>query len=122
MSRPWDVCTSPILPGRCWRRKAGILNAETLRNCYTEQRRELAAKLKAYGAEIEFVSGAFADAERRTDVDAALIRVHIPTVKVDSTIVDDMRKAPTYKTQKVPSELTELVQYGSQSPPLGILD
>ena len=88
-----------------------ILNAETLRNSYTVERQELAAKLKAYGAQIEFVSGAFTEAERRTDVDAALIRVVIPSVKVDSTIVEDMKKAPTYKTQTVRSEFTELVQY-----------
>ena len=115
MNPPFDNGAAHLLKALELMQRGGticcILNAETLRNCYTEQRRELAAKLKAYGAEIEFVSGAFSDAERQTDVDAALIRVDIPQVRVDSTIVEDMRKAPTYKTQTVPSELTELVQY-----------
>lgn len=115
MNPPFDNGAAHLLKALELMQRGGticcILNAETLRNCYTEQRRELAAKLKAYGAEIEFVSGAFADAERQTDVDVALIRVNIPQVAVNSTIVEEMRKAPTYKTQTVPSELTELVQY-----------
>lgn len=115
MNPPFDDGAAHLLKALELMRRGGviccILNAETLRNSYTVQRQELAAKLKGYGAEIEFVSGAFTDAERRTDVDVALIRVNIPAVKVDSTIVEEMRKAPTYKTQTVPSELTELVQY-----------
>lgn len=115
MNPPFDDGAAHLLKALELMQRGGIicciLNAETLRNSYTVQRQELAAKLKGYGAEIEFVSGAFTDAERRTDVDVALIRVKIPAVKVDSTIVEEMRKAPTYKTQTVPSELTELVQY-----------
>ena len=115
MNPPFDDGAAHLLKALELMQRGGIicciLNAETLRNSYTVQRQELAAKLKGYGAEIEFVSGAFTDAERRTDVDVALIRVNIPAVKVDSTIVEEMRKAPTYKTQTVPSELTELVQY-----------
>ena len=117
MNPPFDNGAAHLLKALELMQRGGtvccILNAETLRNSYTVQRQELAAKLKAYGAEIEFVSGAFTKAERATDVDAALIRVNIPAVKVDSAIVDDMREAPTYKTQAVPSEWSELVRYNA---------
>ena len=115
MNPPFDDGAAHLLKALELMKRGGmvccILNAETLRNSYTAQRQELAAKLKGYGAQIEYVSGAFADAERRTDVDAALIRVVIPAAKVDSTIIDGMREAPTYKTQAVSSDLKEMVQY-----------
>lgn len=117
MNPPFDNGAAHLLKALELMQRGGIvcciLNAETLRNSYTVQRQELAAKLKAYGAEIEFVSGAFTKAERATDVDAALIRVNIPAAKVDSTIVDEMREAPTYKTQAIPSEWSELVKYNA---------
>lgn len=117
MNPPFDNGAAHLLKALDLMQRGGeircILNAETLRNVFSEQRRELANKLKAYGAEVEFVSGAFADAERETDVDIALVRVNIPMVKLDSTIIEDMREAPTYKTQTVPSEYTELVQYNA---------
>ena len=79
-----------------------ILNAETLRNPFSEGRKTLARELADCGAKIEYVSGGFAKAERRTDVEVALVSVDIPAVKVDSTIMDDMRKAPTWKAQAIP--------------------
>lgn len=88
-----------------------VLNAETIRNPYSEERKELARKLEEYGAEISFVSDAFIDAERRTDVEVALVRVSIPRVQIDSTIMDEMRKAPTYKAQEVPENISTLAQY-----------
>lgn len=115
MNPPFDNGAAHLLKAMELMERGGticcILNAETLRNSYTMQRQELAAKLKAYGAQIEFVSGAFSKAERETDVDAALIRVVIPMAKVDSTIVEEMKQAPTYKTQSARPEFTELVQY-----------
>lgn len=115
MNPPFDVGAAHLLKALELMERGGmircILNAETIRNPFTEQRRELIKRLNAYGAQIEYVSGAFAQAERRTDVDAALIRVDIPVVKLDSTIMDDMRKAPTYKAQRVPNEYREIVQY-----------
>ena len=61
-----------------------LLNAETIRNPYTSTRAQLAAKLKELSADIQFVENAFStDAERRADVDVAIIRIHIlPLMKV----------------------------------------
>lgn len=115
MNPPFDNGAAHLLKALELMERGGIicciLNAETLRNAYTNQRKELRAKLNEYGAQIEYMSGAFTDAERATDVEIALIRVDIPAVKVGSTIVDEMRKAPTYKTATVSPEIAELVQY-----------
>lgn len=55
-----------------------LLNAETIRNPYSNKRKLLANVLKKYNAEIEFVQNAFAHAERTTDVEVAIIRIEIP--------------------------------------------
>lgn len=90
-----------------------ILNAETLRNPFSEGRKSLLKKLNEYGARIEYVAGAFSKAERKTDVEVALVSVDVPAVKLDSTIMDDMRKAPTYKAQSIPEEYGEIVRYNA---------
>lgn len=88
-----------------------ILNAETVRNPFTTARQELLKKLGEYGASIEYVENAFSHAIRETDVEVAVIKLEIPKVKRDSTIMEDMRKAPTYKAQEVPQQYAEIVQY-----------
>lgn len=55
-----------------------LLNAETLRNPYTAERKRLASLLEQYDAEIEYIEDAFTDAERRAVVDTALINIQIP--------------------------------------------
>lgn len=115
MNPPFDSGATHLLKALELMQRGGticcILNAETLRNPYSVQRQELLTKLGQYDTQVEYVSGAFSDAERETDVDVALIRTVIPPVKVDSTIVNDMKKAPTYKTQSTRSDFKELVQY-----------
>ena len=92
-------------------RIACILNAETIRNPYTLTRQRLAKELAAHGATVTYRERAFHDAERRTDVDAAVVKLEIPRAKRDSSIMEEMRKAPTYKTQEIPSEYAEVVRY-----------
>ena len=71
-----------------------LLNAETVRNPYTGIRIQLTAKLKEYDAKIEYVENAFSDAERKADVDVAIIRFHIPQPPPDeSDIWKRMKKA-----------------------------
>ena len=90
-----------------------ILNAETIRNPFSEGRRMLLEELRRYGAKIQYVSGAFSQAERRTDVEVALVSIDIPAVKPDSTIMEDMRKAPTYKVQEIPEAYGDIVRYNA---------
>lgn len=71
-----------------------LLNAETVRNPYTGIRIRLMAKLKEYDAKIEYVEDAFSDAERKADVDVAIIRIHIPQPpQEESDIWQRMKKA-----------------------------
>ena len=72
---------------------ACILNAETIRNPYTKTRQFLMKKLREYGARIRFVENAFAKAERKADVEVALVNVEIPAAKDDTSIFDDLKKA-----------------------------
>lgn len=90
-----------------------ILNAETIRNPFSETRKQLLKTLDGYGAKIDFAEGAFTAAERKTAVDVALVSVDIPAVELDSTIMEDMRKAPTYKAQEIPVEYAEIVRYNA---------
>lgn len=53
-----------------------LLNAETLRNPYTAERKALLAKLDALDAVIEYRSGEFSSADRKTNVEVALVHVH----------------------------------------------
>ena len=54
-----------------------LLNAETLRNPYSNSRKLLVKKLAELHADIEYIQGAFADAERPTGVEVALIDITI---------------------------------------------
>lgn len=76
---------------------ACILNAETIRNPYTNVRRLLIKKLTEYGASIRFMENAFSKAERKADVDVALINVTIPRTFVDDGIWENLRKAQARK-------------------------
>ena len=70
-----------------------LLNAETIRNPYTESRRALVQELDKYDAQIEFIEDAFSTAERRTDVEIALIKVSIPQAEEESDIYSRFKKA-----------------------------
>jgi hypothetical protein len=53
-----------------------LLNAETLKNPHTERRRQLARVIQDGGGKVEYIGGAFAQAERRTLVETALVRLY----------------------------------------------
>lgn len=69
-----------------------LLNAETLRNPYTAERQALRQKLMEYGAYIEYLGHAFADADRPTSVEVALVKVQLPEVKGQSVILNGLIK------------------------------
>lgn len=73
-----------------------LLNAETIRNPYTESRKHLMKLLDQYDADIEYISDAFSDAERTADVDIALIYVNIPKSQDDDSIFDKLSQSEKY--------------------------
>ncbi len=54
-----------------------LLNAETLKNPYTNTRKELVRKLEKLNADVEYIQNAFQSAERKTDVEVALVYINI---------------------------------------------
>ncbi len=70
-----------------------LLNAETLKNPCTKSREDLARRLSELKADVRFVELAFADAERPTDVEIAIIRIAMPKDGGDSVILDHLRPA-----------------------------
>ena len=54
-----------------------LLNAETIRNPFSNERKHLGILLEKYQAEIEFLEGAFEGAERSTETEVALVYLKI---------------------------------------------
>ena len=70
-----------------------ILNAETIRNPFSNARRLLQKKLLELNAQITFMENAFSDAQRKTNVEIALISVAIPREKEESEIFSRLKKS-----------------------------
>lgn len=71
----------------------GLVNAETIRNPYTRERQRLAATLAELDAEVTFLADQFADAERPTDVEVALIVVRVPADRQPGILLTSLRDA-----------------------------
>lgn len=76
-----------------------ILNAETIKNPYTNWRQELVRKLTEYNADIEYISNAFTGAENTTDVEIALIYVNIPEKTIDEDLLKNLLLGDEYDCQ-----------------------
>ena len=72
-----------------------ILNAETLKNPFTNLRKVLKGKLEQYNAAIEYLEEAFLDSEHPTTVEVAVVKVSIPAKSHDSSILESL-KSKTY--------------------------
>lgn len=77
-----------------------LLNAETLRNAYTNRRKVLMQKLGKYGAQIEYIKNGFKHAERKTDTLVAMVYINIPCSDNHSEIFERMQKATEQKYEK----------------------
>lgn len=75
-----------------------LLNAETLKNPYSNIRKELINQLQKYNAEVEYLENTFLEAERKTNVEIALIYIDIPKIEYNSVIIDELKKEEVYKT------------------------
>ena len=86
-----------------------LLNAETLKNPCTNDRQDLQRKLAEYNAKIEFIQDAFLDAERKTVVEIALVKVQLPEVHRESFILEGLRKARERREPEEPEATTQLI-------------
>lgn len=77
-----------------------LLNSETIKNSYSNSRKDLVQKLKDYNANIEFIQDAFITAERKTGVEIALIRINIVKTNKESVILKELRQEEQYRAEK----------------------
>lgn len=83
MNPPFDKGSEHLLKAIKIQERIGgqilcILNAKTIKNTYSNNRKELKNLLEHYNADIEYINNAFLEAERKTDVEVALIYMSIP--------------------------------------------
>lgn len=80
-----------------------LLNAETLRNPYSNRRKELQKTLSEMNADITYLGACFDHTERSTDVNVAMIRLHKPATTYRSRIWEEMEQAakPEFEDEEV---------------------
>ncbi|MBU0707051.1 DUF4942 domain-containing protein, partial [Patescibacteria group bacterium] len=88
-----------------------LLNAETIKNPYTNTRKELIKQLTKLNAEIEYIQEAFKDAERPTGVEIALVYI-----RVEKNIEDDLFEDCKDKAKKPVIEIEESYEVSTQNP------
>lgn len=85
-----------------------LVNAETIRNPYTNQRKAIIATLDTHGATVDYLSQEFTNAERRTNVEVALIRLSIPHTRKPSSLLDTLTQAqPVATHEQASSDLVD---------------
>lgn len=85
-----------------------IINAETLKNPYTNLRKMLVNRLEELGAEIEYLASEFESAERKTSVEIALIKLEVERPEPFSIILDSLKPADDAHAESYAShDLTE---------------
>ena len=91
-----------------------LLNAETIKNPFTQSRKYLAELLEKYNAQIEFIENGFNTAERKTDVEVALVKIVIPPRKEESTIYEHFKNEEHYEEfntdEKTEIEVTDFLK------------
>lgn len=104
MNPPFDEGDKHLLKALDLMKNGGIvrciLNAETLRNPFSNTRKDLIRRLDELNADIEFIKDAFLDAERKTAVEIALIKVAIPEAPKSSVILDGLRQEEVYTVNR----------------------
>lgn len=87
-----------------------ILNAETIENIYTNTRKDLNIKLKELNAKIEFIENAFSNAERKTGVRIAIVKIDIEKQnEFKSDIFEKLQKKEYYKFEEKIKDSTDMM-------------
>ena len=69
-----------------------ILNAETIKNPYSNLRKSLVQRLEDAGATIEYMENEFTSAERQTNVEIAVVKAHFDEPSYGSNILEGLKK------------------------------
>jgi len=96
MNPPFSNGATHLLKALEMQKKGGsiicILNAETIRNPYTNERKVLVQMLSDANADISYIQHAFTHAEEVTDVEIAVIKVLFPEEEKVSVFYNELRK------------------------------
>jgi len=96
MNPPFDQGEKHLLKAISMQKNGGqivcLLNAETINNPYSVTRQDLLTKLEDLNAKIDFIDDAFIDAERKTNVQIALIKIDIKKNAQDSILIDHLKQ------------------------------
>jgi phospholipid N-methyltransferase len=76
-----------------------IIGANTLKNPYSNLRKELVQKLEELNASIEYLQEEFVEAERSTSVEIAMIKVAIENTNKESIILNKLKQEEQYKQE-----------------------
>lgn len=108
MNPPFDVGASHLLKAIELQERIGgqiscLLNSETIKNPYSNNRRLLQQKLTQYNADVEFLQEAFSDAERKTNVETVLVYVNVPMKEKESLFESEYNRTEsvTFKAQNM---------------------
>lgn len=111
MNPPFSEGDKHLLKALQMQRNGGqiccLLNAETLRNPYTNERKVLNNLLRKHNAKIKYVQNGFKNAERKTDVEIAIVWVDIPKNYGTSNIYEGLKRAEAIKNEQ--QEVTDIV-------------
>lgn len=118
MNPPFDNGDKHLLKALDMQKNGGkiicILNAETLKNTYSNTRTELYNKLIELNADITFNDKAFRFAERKTNVEIAIIKIDIPYKDSEFEFIDKLKKENIFESN-YDYECTELVKFASEN-------
>lgn len=90
-----------------------LLNAETIKNPYSNPRKDLIRKLKELNASIEYIENGFSNAERKTDVEVALIKiVNNKEDNYNSLLIDFLEKAKKVEKDQEETESINSIMSG----------
>lgn len=106
-----------------------LLNADTIRNPHTNARKMLVRQLDELDAEIELLDSAFSFADRKTDIDVAMVHIHIDrnvetdlfdgvtdTIEVNTCNVDETGKELTQNSiRDMVADYNRRVEIGTQT-------
>ena len=87
-----------------------LLNAETLKNPYSIYRKDLINKFDKLNAKVEFFKDEFKKADRKTNVEIALIDIYIPKKILSGNLLTEMLK-DKYNQQEKNIEFKSLTFY-----------
>lgn len=79
-----------------------LLNAETIKNPYSNTRKLLVQKLEELNADVTYIEDAFKDADRKTHVEVALVHIQIKRY-VEDDLFDGMETCSTETNETVES-------------------